>query len=127
MKKLLYFIGVFSFSVWIWLYYFFFMSNWTSANPDYICVKSVVNQPCITTHCDSWTADWKRTCHWTKATQVAYYLVRTTCESWYTQVSNWWNVWLASWRQWWDYISDSNTCTVQQVDNVPPIWTAISQ
>lgn len=101
-----------------------FLYTSTKANPDYICVKNVSNQPCNTTSCSAWWTDWKRTCTWTRTTQVAYYLIRTSCEPWYRQVSAWWNVWWNSWRQWADYVNASETCNIVQQDNTPPTWTS---
>lgn len=99
--------------------------GWTSfvnANPDYICKKSVNNEPCVINECWSWDSTWTRTCYWTKTTEVSYYLIRTDCEAWYTKVAKWWNVWWASWRQWSDYVSGTNSCSVVQVDRVSPFW-----
>lgn len=133
--------------------------SWVSANPDYICVKNVTDQPCEATSCEPWWTDWKRTCTGKKTTQVAYYLIRTSCEPWYSQIRNctnqcypnpeyycvnnewgwgktcyWWepqicnqvcwNVWWASWRNSADYVYNSTSCSVVQVDNVSPEWDA---
>mgnify|MGYP006345007119 len=93
-----------------------------NANPDYICKKSVWAQPCVINTCWSWSSDWTRVCTWTKTTEVSYYLIRTDCDAWYTKVAQWWNVWWASWKQWADYVSSSQTCTIVQSDRVSPIW-----
>lgn len=100
----------------------FILFDLSKANPDYICIKNVYNQPCTITHCDDWKQDWTRLCHWVKATQVAYYLVRTYCEDWYTRVSNWWDSLADSWRQWSDYIYASTSCNIIQEDHVSPVW-----
>lgn len=103
---------------------FFFMWMQSSANPDYICIKDVVNQPCTianeSTDCTSWSTDWKRTCTWTQTTKVAYYLIRTSCEAWYTKVARW-SSWWTSWRNSADYPYASEVCTIQQIDNTNPV------
>lgn len=96
------------------------------ANPDYICKKSVTDMPCMVTTCEAWKTDGTRNCNWVRATEVAYYLIRTSCEAWYTQVSAGWNVGGNSWRQGADYISWTQSCTVVEVDTVAPVW-AISE
>lgn len=105
--------------------YFYFSNNvWLSnveANPDYICKKSVVDSPCVITTCEDWKTDWTRNCNWTKTTEVSYYLVRTNCEAWYTKVALWWNAGWDSGRHTADYVSWSESCTIVQVDNVPPL------
>ena len=104
----------------VFAWYNNFSINNVSANPDYICKKSVTNYPCSITSCWEWTNLGTRTCYWTKTTEVSYYLVRTTCESWYTQVPNWGNVWWSSWRQWSDYVSGTSSCTIIQSDHIIP-------
>lgn len=98
---------------------------WVSANPDYICVKNVTNMPCVLTNypssCSEWTTSWTRTCPWVKTTQVSYYLIRTSCEAWYSQVANG-EAWWASWRNSADYVSGSQNCTITETDTVPPTW-----
>lgn len=99
-----------------------FTSGTTSANPDYICVKNVTDSPCISNSCDPWQTNGTRICHGTKATSVAYYLIRTSCEAGYTKISKWWNVWWNSGRNSPDYTYTSTACTITEVDNVAPIW-----
>lgn len=100
-----------------------FVINWkTKANPDYICVKSVTNQPCIITTCDAWQTNWSRTCHWTRTTAVQYYLVRTTCEPGYQRIYQSGNWMTESWRQGADYQYSSEACSIIQTDTVPPVW-----
>lgn len=131
MKKYMY--GVISLVVlWVALYsYSIFVTSESEANPDYICVKSVTDQPCNVpadgSTCSAWDATWKRTCTGTQTTEVSYYLIRTTCDAGYTQVSAGWNVWGNSGRQWGDYVSQSTTCSIVQQDVVPPVWTTSSQ
>ncbi len=112
--------------VWSAGSYFYMSKNvWLStveANPDYICKKAVIDSPCEIVTCDPWKTDGTRTCNWNKTTEVSYYLVRTTCEDWYTKVDNWWQSWAASGRQAWDYVSWTQSCTVVEIDNVPPVW-----
>jgi len=117
-----------------------------NANPDYICKKKVHDAPCNIEYCWEWQKDGKRVCTWTKVTEVSYYLIRTDCEVWYTKHRAWWDVpevsyylirtdcevWYTkhrrwnskwkSWRQWPDYVSKTESCSVVQVDNTPPIW-----
>lgn len=105
-------------------YYFGFSGDNVSANPDYICTKSVTNQPCVVADDDwsEWDTNWKRTWVWKMATQFRYYATRTGCESWYTK-TDWggYNSW-ASWRKTADFVSSSSTCTIIQEDTVPPVW-----
>lgn len=124
MKKVV--VALSSLVLGVWIGYYLYVFNWASltsveANPDYICKKSVTDMPCMVTTCESWKTDWTRACNWLRATEVAYYLIRTDCEPWYTKVSAGWNVWWNSWRQWADYISWTQSCTVVEVDNVPPL------
>lgn len=93
-----------------------------SANPDYICVKDVTWWACEVTSCWAWGTDWTRVCQWRKATQVSYYLVRTSCEPWYTRIGLWWDNGGASWRHTADYVSKWEDCSITQVDNVAPAW-----
>lgn len=93
-----------------------------NANPDYICKKSVSSEPCVISSCSSWNTNWTRICYGQKTTEVSYYLIRTDCEAWYTKVAAWGNVLWASWRQWSDYVSSTNSCSITQVDRVSPIW-----
>ncbi len=129
MKKIV--VALFALILGVSIGSYFYLYKWASlstvdANPDYICKKSVSDQPCTITTCEEWKSDWKRTCNWIKTTEVAYYLIRTDCEAWYTKVANWGNVWWNSGRQWADYVSWTQSCTVVEVDNVPPVW-AISE
>lgn len=91
-----------------------------SANPDYICVKDVTNQPCNVTSCGPWT-DKTQVCSGTMVTKVAYYLIRTTCEPGYTRYSNGGNVGGSSGRQGADYTYATTSCTVTRVDTTAPI------
>lgn len=91
-----------------------------SANPDYICVKNVYSQPCNVTSCGPWT-DKTQVCSGTMVTQVAYYLIRTTCEPGYTQYSNGGNVGGASGRNSADYTYQTTSCTVTRTDTTAPI------
>lgn len=111
---------------WVGLYFYMSQNAWLSsvdANPDYICKKAVVDSPCEVKTCDPWKTDGTRVCNWVKITEVSYYLIRTDCEAGYTKVSAWWNPGWASGRQWADYVSWwTESCTIVEVDNVPPIW-----
>jgi len=93
-----------------------------SANPDYICIKNVVDSPCEVTSCWDWQTNWTRECTWRKTTQVAYYLIRTSCEPWYTKIGLWGNSSWASWRNSSDYATKTESCNVVQVDHVSPTW-----
>lgn len=111
---------------------FFLLNNWyrvgnVQANPDYICVKNVYDSPCEIRECWAWWSNGSRTCYGQQTTQVSYYLIRTSCEPGYSQVSAWGNVWGNSGRQWGDYVSQSSSCTIQQFDNVAPYWDAIGK
>lgn len=106
--------------LWVIFYYWNFSLINVNANPDYICVKSVTDSPCNITSCWNWNTDGTRVCTWKKTTSVAYYLRRTTCESWYSRHSRGSDSWWSSWRQSWDYVYSSSTCTVTQVDRVAP-------
>jgi len=97
-------------------------SSSVSANSDYICVKSVVDQPCIVTNWGPWreTSDPDvkiRTWRGTQVTEVSYYHLRTACEAWYT------NEWVVGYgggdsgRQGRaDFPSKSKSCTITQKD-----------
>lgn len=96
------------------------------ANPDYICTKAVVDSPCdvpnYPTSCSPWDqTTHTRICNWTKTTEVSYYLIRTTCETWYTQVARWQSGW-TSWRQTSDYVSGTSLCTITEYDTIAPSW-----
>ncbi len=110
-----------------WAAFYYYTGKWSvdtvQANPDYICKKAVNDSPCEITRCDEWSTEWTRTCHWEKTTEVAYYLIRTSCEAWYTKESKWWSVWGNSWRQGWNYVNATTSCTTVEVDNVAPIGT----
>lgn len=129
MKKV--YFGIVSILVLLWGIFFLLNNGYSvwsvQANPDYICVKNVQDMPCEISSCSAWWTDGSRTCYWKQTTQVSYYLIRTSCEPWYSQVSLWWNVWWNSWRQWWDYVSQSSSCSIQQFDNVAPYWDAIGK
>lgn len=94
-----------------------------SANPDYICTKEVTGSPCVISSCSAWLTNGTRTCNGTMTTAVSYYLIRTTCESWYSQSSNWGNVGWASGRNSNDYVSWSESCSITEVDNIAPTGT----
>lgn len=124
MKKIV--VAVLALVLWLGLGSYIYIFKWVSlstveANPDYICKKAVTDMPCMVTTCESWKTDGTRNCNWLRATSVAYYLIRTDCEAWYSKVSAWWNVWWNSWRQWADYISWTQSCTVVEVDTVAPV------
>jgi len=124
MKKII--VWAIALVLWVSLGSYIYIYKWATlssveANPDYICKKSVTDQPCVVNTCEEWKTDWTRVCNWTRATEVSYYLIRTNCEAWYTKVSKGWNVWWNSWRQWADYVSNSESCTVVEVDTVPPL------
>ncbi len=104
--------------------YFGFL-QWTekvAANPDYICIKSVNNEPCKITRCDSWSQNWTRTCYWTKTTKVAYYHRRTSCSSGYTNWGQVGNSGWASWRISADYPYQTSSCTIVETDRIDPTW-----
>jgi len=108
-------------------------STW--ANPDYICTKSVTNQPCVVDTWWPWEGDEKsktRIGTGKRATHMSYYHVRTDC----TQDSEWKKTWYtinkeltkklrgsvaASWRHGADYPTDWEECTVTQTDRNKPI------
>lgn len=129
MKKI-YFLMWSIFAMLWWMTYLF--ASWytfssVSANPDYICVKDIYDSPCEITYCWAWWTNGMRTCYWQQTTQVSYYLIRTSCEAWYSQITLGWNVWWNSWRQSADYISQSSSCTIQQFDNVSPHGDAVGK
>lgn len=124
MKKIA--VALLALVLWVSIWSYFYLYKWVSlstvdANPDYICKKAVSDQPCVITTCSTWGTDWKRTCNWIKTTEVAYYLIRTDCEAGYTKHYKWDSSW-NSWRQEPDYVSWTQSCTVVEVDNVPPVW-----
>ncbi len=125
-KKIALLPSVFVIVASLWLWYIYLASQSTSANPDYICIKDVSDQPCIvsdeTTDCGAWETDWTRTCNWQRATQVAYYLTRTTCESGYDRVRGGGYTSWASWRKTWDFNYKFENCTIKQVDDTAPSW-----
>ncbi|MDP2091242.1 MAG: hypothetical protein Q8K30_06630 [Candidatus Gracilibacteria bacterium] len=94
-----------------------------NANPDYICVKALTDQPCIATNypasCSAWGINGKRTCPGKKATEVRYLLRRTSCESGYTRYSRSESDG-SSGRQTADYVSKSVDCSITEEDIVPP-------
>lgn len=93
--------------------------NSAEANPDYICIKNVSNQPCTITSCTWWVGN-TRTCYWTTATQAYYYSVRIWCAEWGVGTVIWNNNW-ASWRRTIDYYN-TVSCTIVQTDTTPPTW-----
>lgn len=105
----------------VWITGSFFYINNSSANPDYICIKNVSNSSCEIQSCDEWSA-WERTCYGKRTTQVAYFLTRTTCESWYSRIRGWgytsWN----SWRKTADFTYATENCTIKQLDTQAPFW-----
>ncbi|MGE4443528.1 MAG: hypothetical protein AB7E37_00870 [Candidatus Altimarinota bacterium] len=111
---------------------FFLLNNGYSvgsvqANPDYICVKNVQDMPCEISSCSAWGTDGSRTCYGKQTTQVSYYLIRTSCEPGYSQVSLGGNVGGNSGRQGGNYVSQSSSCSIQQFDNVAPYGDAIGK
>ncbi len=127
-------------------YYFNFNIEQTSANPDYICIKSVAGESCRISSCTDWGTDGKRTCSWKRTTEVWYYHTRTSCESGYSVAINWktatddsastyapsttldaeglaaTTTHPSSWRHGSDYIYSSEDCTIVEEDTVPPTW-----
>ena len=117
-----------------------------NANPDYICTKTIDNPTCEIEECEEWWQDWKRTCHGTKVLEVSYYHTRTTCEQGYSVTkkgstsnsktaaryadneslkSNFeygWGEWWSSWRHSSDYPSNTTSCTIVEIDDLPPEW-----
>lgn len=70
--------------------------------------------------CYPWdTNSHTKKCVWTQTTEVAYYNLRTTCESGYTWTQVWEHDW-DSWREWEDYVSHSQSCEVVFGDYTPP-------
>jgi len=121
MKKIAY-IGAWISSILILsLLYFYFVVWTTSANPDYICIKDV-SRSCEVENCWDWQSDWTRVCTWTRTTQVAYYLTRTSCEAWYTQIRWGGYTWWASWRKTADFTYQSVNCSITQTDKTSPFW-----
>ncbi len=102
--------------------YFGFMAGTekVAANPDYICVKSVTNEPCQINRCDSWTQSGTRTCYGTKTTKVAYHHRRTSCEAGYTNMWAFANTGWASWRHTADYPYETTTCSIIETDRIDP-------
>lgn len=147
MKNIKYIIWVLVIVVWALFVYFNFLANTTSANPDYICVKSVDRSCEIDENqCSEWAEDWTRICPGNRVTKVAYYHVRTACEAWYT-VSQRWDTATAStaarfadqsaltskWRDAHkahptsgrhsiDFIYWTENCSIKQVDTERPSW-----
>lgn len=99
-----------------------------NANPDYICVKDV-NESCEISHCWPWNpSTHSRTCYWTRVTKVAYYHLRTSCESWY------YSVWVRadiggdSWRHSEDFTYATSSCSITEYDTQAPSGeTSINQ
>lgn len=113
-----------------------------SANPDYICTKTISWRPCNIESCWVWRKDGSRICTWTRTLEVSYYHTRTSCEAWYKVTITWkthslettaarfadknsldsnYTSW-SSWRHSTDYVSKSERCSVTQIDKNPPIW-----
>jgi hypothetical protein len=133
-----------------WGYYYGFNGEQASANPDFICVKSVTGQSCDINSCDEWQNDGTRVCHWKRATKVWYYHTRTTCESGYSSVYKWATAtdtsastkvdssllddeWKAatykhpsSWRHSDDYTYENEDCEIIEVDDKAPSATVTS-
>ncbi len=101
--------------------------NTTSANPDYICKKSIYNSSCrimnYPTSCSNWNiSTHSRTCSWVKTREVSYYLISTDCESWYTKVLSWWDVSWTSLNKYSEYVSRTENCTIIEYDSIAPSW-----
>lgn len=92
--------------------------NSAEANPDFICVKTVSNQPCTITSCGPWIGT-QRTCTWRTATQIAYYSVRIWCAEWGIGTVIW-SSGAASWRRSADFTYNTASCTIVQTDTTPP-------
>jgi hypothetical protein len=123
--------------------YLNFMGTSVSANPDYICVKSVSRTCSIDeTKCEEWnTKTWTRTCEGTRVSKVWYYHTRTSCESGYTVEKTWststswtaakfadqsaldsnWNSW-SSGRHSTDFVYWTENCSIQEIDKTRPGW-----
>jgi len=137
MKKYIISFFVITALILAWLFYSWAFVN---ANPDYICVKDITNQPCKILSCGPWKS-WKSICKWSKTIQVAYYHVRTNCEPWYTRTTNLWNSYTenstnklkvdrkyitsdttSSWRHSVDYPNKTISCTIVKTDIEAPEW-----
>lgn len=131
-----------------WLVFGYFNFMGTSANPDYICVKSVDRTCQINeSNCGEWdTTTWTRTCEWTRVTKVAYYHTRTSCEKGYSKEKSWktgsdktaarfadqasldteWKLanskHPSSGRHSTDFVYWTENCQIQQVDTERPGW-----
>ena len=81
MKNIKYISWVVAMLILVVLAYLYFVVLPSSGNADYICVKSV-DSTCDITQVWEWK-DWRRESYWEKVTEVAYYNIRTACETWY--------------------------------------------
>lgn len=127
-------------------YKFGFSWEQASANPDYICVKTVTDAWCKVDKCEDWNNTGERICTWKKVTELWYYHTRTACEAGYG-VKITWDTWTnksastkavrsaldsswknattshpSSWRHSSDFTYSSTTCTITEQDNEPPVW-----
>lgn len=112
--------------VWVWLlsvWVFFSGTFFTSANPDYICTKTISWNACSYTSTSCWArrTDHTRVCtkSWQRVSSITYARTRTTCWAGRT-TSRWgWYTWWDSWRKTADayhYASCSSTYTETDSD-----------
>ncbi|MCT4617171.1 MAG: hypothetical protein N4A38_03070 [Candidatus Gracilibacteria bacterium] len=91
-----------------------------SANPDYICVKSVSNTPCNVTHYEDWQPDGTRIGYGYRTSAVFYRLTRTDCEPGYSR-SRVGSIDGESGRRTGDMPYSTTSCTIVQVDAMAPV------
>lgn len=150
MKNLKYILGVVSILLLLVTSYFYFWLNPASANPDYICVKSIKNPSCDIQKCDERNTDThERICYWRKVTSVWYYHTRTSCQDWYSKAKSWSTAWSSTaakyakyskldsdWRKAHyehpssgrhskDFAWSSVVCQILEVDNDKPMWEVL--
>ena len=117
-------------ATFIWLsslLFWLFFSNvfFSNANPDYVCTKSIVWQPCEITSTSCWArqTNHTRSCYqsWTRIISKSYFRTRTDCEAGRSQARwGWYTSW-ASWRKTQDvYHTESCSVSYTEVDNDLP-------